>query len=104
MTMNSSSLEHLQLQVAELQAQIARHFTRDNFRPGQRVTFTFGNSDELHARIERLTFDRTGEPAAVLVIAGNAHHAHVEPLANLRAVCGTCADCRALNQRPGCAA
>ena len=101
--MNVATIEHLQLQIAELQAQIAQH-SLQKFRLGQRVTFTFGaEHDELHARIERLTVDRAGEQAAVLSIIGNPFHAHLEPLAGLRAVCGTCPDCRALNQRPRCA-
>lgn len=99
-----STLEHLQLQIAELQAQIAQHSIQ-NFKPGQRVVFTFGSEhDELHARVQGLTVDRAGNPAAVLSVIGNPFHAHVEPLASLRAVCGTCPDCRALNQRPRCAA
>lgn len=103
--MQTNTVEHLLVRVAELQSQLDRlTTTRPAFTPGDRVTFTFGISDELYATVDRLTTDRQGEPAAVLAVAGHGLFWHVEPLANLRRVCGHCADCRALNQRPRCAA
>lgn len=90
------------VQAAERAAQIAAR-RATGFEVGQRVVFQFGSEQTwMHASVHAMTLDLEGRVSAWLRLAGGGAVLHREPVSGLRHVCGACADCQALNDRPGC--
>ena len=67
-----------------------------------RVVFRTADGWMLYGTVNAIGMDRSGEPVATLRVAGGGVWLHVEPVRNLRPVCGRCPDCLALNEHPAC--
>jgi hypothetical protein len=85
--------------VAALEARIARMRA---IEVGQRVLTPFGLVG-LHGVVHELVPGEGEDPAQAWVhIVGHPRWLHKEQVKRLRAVCGLCRDCIALNDRPRC--
>lgn len=89
------------LGLARLAAKVAR---LQPIEVGQRVTLRIaGQEPTLHGYVVELARRPADEVQGAWVrIAGFSAWLHFEPLENVQPVCGVCADCMALNDRPGC--
>lgn len=89
--------------LAALQAKVAR---RLGLQVGQRVTFSFCGDERatMHGFVVELARRPADDVMGAWVrVIGYPAWVHFAPLDEVRAVCGVCADCLALNDRPECA-
>lgn len=89
--------------LAVLRAQVAR---RMGLQVGQRVTFAFCGDERatMHGFVVELARRPADDvPGAWVRVIGYPAWVHFALLDEVRAVCGVCQDCLALNDRPGCA-
>lgn len=87
--------------IAALKVRVAR---LAGLEVGDRVVFAFGPHNTLHGVVHELA-RRTADdvPGAWVRVVGHGVWLHFVPLRDVWPVCGLCAECVALNDRPGCA-
>lgn len=97
-----SALKHAELVALRARLDAAMAATAPHqIKVGERVCFDWGGSTFYGSVLELLTNTVNEQQRAALRIAGHPW-VHLEPLQNLRRVCGECTGCRSLAHVPEC--